>query len=34
MDYLGGNQAVFDLDSRSTHDNPGPFRMVVHNYSR
>jgi len=34
MDYLGGNQVVFDLDSRSTHDNPGPFRMVVHNFSR
>jgi hypothetical protein len=34
MDYLGGNQVVLDLDSSSTHDNAGPFRMVVHNFSR
>src|SRR4030095_9189878 len=34
MNYLGGNQVVIDLDSRSTHDMLGPFRMVVRGFSR
>ena len=34
MKYTGRNQAIFDLDRFSRHDMPGPFRMVIHKFSR
>lgn len=34
MNYIGGNQVVVDLDSRSRHDMVGPFRIVVSGFSR
>lgn len=34
MKYVGGNQIVTPLDMFSRHDMLGPFRMVVHKFSR
>lgn len=34
MDYIGTSPVAVDLDSRSTHSMQGPFRAVVHGFSR